>query len=324
MESEMLNIKPFVDQAYTRISEQIRKTPVEFSPGLSEELGCEVYFKCENYQLTGSFKIRGAMNKILGLNAKELGKGIVTASTGNHAAAVAEALEIVKGRGIIYMPENVTKTKIAKLEGNKLVELRFEGTDSVVAEQKAMEHAKESGSIWVSPYNDYEVIAGQGTIGVELIEQIAALDAIFVPVGGGGLISGIASYIKAVNPEIEIIGCQPKNSAVMYESIKAGGILELESLPTISDGTAGGVEQNSITFDFCKANVDRFCLVTEDEITEAVSYIIRNHNMIIEGAAGLALASLRKLKSEFKEKKVALILCGNKLAPEKLVEILSK
>jgi len=320
----MLNIKPFVDQAYTRIGQHIRKTPAEYAEKLSKDLGCEVFLKCENYQLTGSFKIRGAMNKILGLSSKDLEKGVVTASTGNHAGAVAEALKVVNGRGIIYMPENVSKTKVAQLEGNLSLELRFEGNDSVVAEKKALEYANQSGAIWVSPYNDYEVIAGQGTIGVELVEQIEALDAVFVPVGGGGLISGIAGYMKAVNPAIEIVGCQPENSAVMSASIEAGEILDLESKPTISDGTAGGVEQGSITFDFCKAYVDSFCLVSEDEIKSALSFIITNHNMIIEGAAGLALASLNKLHQNYTGKKVALILCGNKLGAKQLVDLLPK
>lgn len=174
----------------------------------------------------------------------------------------------------------------------------------------------------MSAYNDLQVVAGQGTIGLELERQLRTVDVVLAPVGGGGLIAGIAGYLKSGHEAIKIIGCQPYNSCVMHESIKAGRILDLESKPTISDGSAGGIEPGAITFDICKDMVDTFIILSEEEIIEALKLILAKHYLLIEGAAALSVAAFLKDKDKFKGKTIVLILSGCKIGIETLKEIL--
>ena len=261
----------------------IRETPLEHSPFLSEFAGADVYLKLENQQLSGSFKIRGAMNKILSLSDDERARPVVTASSGNHAAAVAYTLHGFGGKGVIYLPENVAKAKVEALAPYG-VELRFVGNDSVMGELEAMKAAEREGWTYVSPYSDPKIIAGQGTVALEIERQSDPIDTIFVPVGGGGLIAGIAGYLKARDASVHVVGCQPENSRVMAESVKAGKILELPSEPTLSDGTAGGLDPDAITFPICARVIDEFALLSEDAIAAAMRYLIEKHYMLVEGA----------------------------------------
>jgi len=281
-----------------------------------------VYLKLENWQVTGSFKARGAMNKILQLPEKDQDM-VVTASTGNHAEAVSYSLDRVGGKGVIFLPENVSGIKIEKLKFYKSVRLEFYGNDSVETEEKAKNWASENGYPYVSPYNDMDVICGQGTIGYEIVDQLgeSEADCVFVPVGGGGLISGVAGYLKHQWRDVEVIGCQPVNSAVMSKSINAGRILDIRSLATISDGTAGGVEKDAITFEFCQKLVDSWVLVSEQQIKRAVKLILEYESMIVEGSAGLSLAALLETRQKYRGKKVILILCGSKINADLLREI---
>ena len=191
------------------------------------------------------------MNKLLSLSQEERERGVVTASTGNHGAAVAFGLRHVGAAGIVFVPENAAKSKMANIEMLG-AEVRTFGHDSAKTEAYARQFAAQEGMIYISPYNDPQIIAGQGTIGVELVWQLETIDAVFVSVGGGGLISGVAGYLKSRLPQVQIIGCSPQNSQVIIQSVKAGEILDLPSLPTLSDGTAGGVEAGSITFPLCR------------------------------------------------------------------------
>ena len=315
------DVQKEVLEAEKRIRKHIRETPVEFSAYLSQLANCHVYLKLENIQFSGSFKLRGAMNKFLSLSEKESEKNIVTSSTGNHGAALAYILKKFNGRGTIYMPENVSQ---AKVEALRLygANLQFYGDDCIKAEMKAKETAIKNNDVWISPYNDPKIIGGQGTIAVELLRQLGKIDSVFIPVGGGGLASGIAGYLKSIDDTIEIIGCQPENSRVMFESFKAGKILDIESRPTISDGTAGGIEQGSITFDICRNTIDDFILVAEDEIKKAIKLILEKHYMLIEGGAALSIASFIKAKERFKDKHVVLIISGAKISLNQLKEIL--
>lgn len=317
-------MKEKVEDAYQQIQDYIVKTPLEYSSILSEQTGASVYLKLESMQTTGSFKLRGALNKVKSLPKETLEKGVVTASTGNHAAAVAHALSVSQNRGTIWMPTTVSSAKKEYLESYQNIEIQLFGEDSVETELKALEEAKKQGKEYISPYNDIEIVAGQGTIGVELLSQLPELEAVFVPIGGGGLISGIAGYLKEKRESIEIIGCQPENSAVMYHSMLAGKVIEEESFPTLSEGTAGGVEENTITFDFCKKWVDSYQLVSEGEIKEALKLLIKEHYLIVEGAAALSVASLLKDKKKWQGKQVVLILCGRKLPFKTLQEIINE
>jgi threonine dehydratase len=319
--TESLRIRDEVLEAEKRIRTCIRETPLEFSRYLSRVGESNVFLKLENLQTTGSFKLRGAANKLLSLRPEEKRRGLVTASSGNHGAAFAYLLDKLRLQGTIFLPHH---TSAAKVDSLRLygAQLEFHGDDCLLTEAFAKKNSEETGRTFVSPYNDVKIIGGHGTIGAELQRQAERIDAVFIPVGGGGLASGIAGYLKSVAGEIEIIGCQPQNSPVMYESVKAGKIVQMESLPTLSDGTAGGIEEGSVTFDICRECLDEFVLVSEDEIKEALVLFLAKHHMLIEGSAALAIASYLKLKERFKNRTVVLIISGAKLSLEKLKEIL--
>ena len=172
------------------------------------------------------------------------------------------------------------------------------------------------------PYNDADVIAGQGTVSVELAKQLSQIDAVFVAVGGGGLISGVGSFIRSVNPAVEIVSCQPAASAVMTESIKAGEILDLPSDPTLSDGTAGGIEAGSLTFDICRDVVGRYITVSEEQIAHAMREFIDSHHMLLEGAAGVAIAGLLEVASDYAGKNVVVIICGGNISRDTLKKVI--
>lgn len=309
-------------KAEQRIRPHILKTPLIESKYLSQLNNGKVFLKLESEQYTGSFKARGSMNKILSLSKADRAKGVITASTGNHALGFARALELTNTKGIIYLPENAVPSKIEALK-HYTAELKFYGNDSLETELHAKKIAEETGAIWVSPYNDLQIIAGQGTIGIELIEQIYPIDNILITVGGGGLISGVASYLKAVSPTTKVIGCQPENSPEMFMSVKAGEIKYMEKpLATLSDGSAGGLEPGAITFPICQEIVDEFILISETEIAAAIKLMVNKHHKIIEGAAGVALASFIKHAEQFKNKNVVIIICGANIDTEKLVSLL--
>lgn len=310
-----------VKAAENRIRSYIRRTPLEPSLYLDKLTGGNIHLKLENMQHSGSFKLRGALNKILSLNEKEKSLGLITASSGNHGAAFSWAAKKFGLNGIICVPETIST---AKLESLKLygIDIRLHGDDCIKAEMFAKHLAEKEGKTFISPYNDPYIIGGQGTVAVELAQEIALIDSVLVPVGGGGLISGIAAYLKAINPKAEIIGCQPDNSKVMYLSLEAGHILDIPSLPTLSDGTAGGIEQGSVTFDICRELVDDFIMVSEEEIKNALKLIIEKHALLVEGAAALPVASLLQQADRFRGKTAALIISGGKISLETLRSIL--
>lgn len=322
-EQVSVDVKKEALEAEKRIRQYIIETPVEYSPYLSQLGDCEVYLKLENMQISGSFKFRGAINKLLSLDKKTIEKGVVTASSGNHGAAFAYLIKKFGFKGTIYLPENASPAKIEllRLYG---VDLKLYATDCVKTEAFARETAKRNGLEYISSYNDPKVVGGQATVGIELARQLKKIDAVLVPVGGGSLIAGIAGYLKLVDKKVEIIGCQPENSAVMYESVKARKIVEMESKPTISDGTVGGVEKDAVTLDLCIKYVDDFILVSEDEIMEAIKLCLSKHHMLIEGAGALSIASFIKSKERFKNKNIVLILSGAKISLDTLKEVLCK
>jgi threonine dehydratase len=307
--------------AEERIRPYIRETILEHSTYLSEVGGANVYCKLENLQYTGSFKARGAMNKLLSLTTEELMRGIATASTGNHGVAVARSVKALNASGIVFVTENVSPSKVQAIE-RLGAGVRYYGKDCAETEVYARRYAARNHMTYVPPYNDPKVIAGQGTIGIELARQLDQVDAVFVSLGGGGLISGIASYLKSVHPEVQIIGCSPENSQVMIQSLKAGRILDLPSLPTLSDATAGGVEAGSITFDLCCELVNDYVTVTEDEIKENLRLFMETHHMLIEGAAAVAVASYLKTRHQFAGNNVVIVICGANISPETLKEVL--
>ena len=310
-----------VNEASERIFPYIYHTPLEHSMYLSDLTKSNVFLKLESQQKTGSFKVRGAFNKLLCCQKYQNKEtNYVTASTGNHGMACALAMTTLKMKGIIFIPENASSAKENRL---KLygVELKKHGLDCLETETKARATAKTDNSVYISPYADLHVIAGQGTVGKEIADDLPDVDAVFVTVGGGGLIGGIGSYFKCLKKQVEIIGCLPENSPVMHESIQAGHIVDIPSLDTLSDGSAGGLEEGSVTFPICQKVVDRWVLVSESEISRAIFLMLENHCKVIEGAAGVAVASFLKLSEEFRGKNVSIVLCGANISVAKLAQV---
>lgn len=317
-----MNYHQAIKQAHTRIAPHILRTPLLHSRYLNDGQGGAVFLKLENEQVTGSFKARGALNKILSMSAEEKAPGLVTASTGNHGLGFARALDISGDKGVIYLPENAVPSKIEAL-GQYPVELAFFGRDCLETELYAKQQAADKGMAWLSPYNDPAVIAGQGTVGKEMLEDLPDVDVVLATIGGGGLMSGVASWVRANKPEVEIIGCLPKNSPEMFLSVKQGSPVEdYEPLDTLSDGSAGGCEPDSITFALCRDQVDDYVLISEEEIAAAIRWMVEKHHKIIEGAAGVALAACMKHRERFEGKKVAVVICGGNISTEKLKTIL--
>mgnify|MGYP001551000227 FL=1 len=299
-----------IKQAALRIRPHVMATPLFPSQYLSEMNGGSVYLKLESEQVTGSFKARGALNKVLALKPENKANGLVTASSGNHALGFARALSISGDSGVIYLPENAQPSKVEALR-HYGVELVFHGQSCLEAEMQARAVADEKGMVWVSPYNDPLVIAGQGTVGKEILERLPEVDVVLATVGGGGLISGLAAWIKCESPAVEVIGCLPENAPEMYLSVLKGEVVGLEEpLETLSDGSAGGIEPGAITFDLCRQLVDDYVLIGEKDIAEAIRWMVGRHHKIIEGAAGVALAAFMKNTARFAGKNVAIVICG--------------
>jgi threonine dehydratase len=305
-----------IKEARERIAPLVRKTRVEeldILPGL----GVRVFAKMENEQDTGSFKLRGATNRILRLSPEESARGVVTASNGNHGLGVATAAARVGIAAEICVSNQIAASKAERIEkcGAKVHRAAETPLEAEVAGRAA---AESSGRVFISPYNDWDVVAGQGTISVELLEQVPAqiphIDAVFVAAGGGGLVGGIGAYLKHASPATEVVACWPENSAVLYESMKAGHIGSFPEKPTVSESTAGGVEDGSITFDICKNVVDSCVLVSEEQILDAMRLVQREKGWVIEGAAGVALAALIKTAERYKGKTVVVLICGGNIS----------
>lgn len=284
-------------------------TPLIGWAAATEEAGTEILLKCEHQQKTGSFKVRGALAKLLSLSDEQRDRGVVAASTGNHGLGVAHALSALGGNGLVCVPEHASPVKVAAIRRYG-VEARVMGRDPLETEQRARLLAAETGMSYISPYNDLDVIAGQGTVGEEIVRQLGGrpVDMVVVAVGGGGLISGIGASVKSALPGVRLIGASPVNDAAMAASVKAGVVTQVDARPTISDGTAGGVEEGSITLPLCAELVDEWILITEPEIRSALRFMIDTEHQLIEGAAALAIAA--GLKADRGSQATVIVSCG--------------
>ena len=303
----MTDVLREVQAAVARLAPWVRRTPVRRSRYLSGVSGCEVFLKLENEQLTGSFKVRGAFNKLLPLQGTD--QHIVAASTGNHALGVAHACTTLGLACTLYMPLSTKQYKVAALR-KYAAQLRFLPGDGLEAEYEARRAACAPRHVFVSPYNDWAVIGGQGTVGTELLAQVPDLDYVFVAVGGGGLISGIASAFRVHSPRTRVVGCSPAASPVMHESVRAGRIVTFPSAPTLSDGTAGGIEAGAVTFSLCRDLVDEWLTVSEDEIARAMQALYSRESLVVEGAAGVATAAFLRRAPRLEGLRIAIVLCG--------------
>ena len=312
--AELANL---VVEAAERTRPHVRETPVSHSPSLSAATGADVWLKCENFQVTGSFKIRGAVNSLATLPAEVTANGVVAASSGNHGIAVAYAGRELGVAVTVFVPEGASPVKVAAMR-RLGAEVSFFGTDGLDTELEARRQAAAGSRRYVSPYNDIAVIAGQGTVGLEVLRQLGRIDAIVVSVGGGGLIGGIASYFGRHSSRTRVIGAQPANSCVMARSVRAGHVVDIPSLSTLSDGTAGGLEADTITFALCRDLVDDWVLVDEGAIGGAMRQAIEDEHMLIEGSAGVAVAALHASAASLRGQRVAVVLCGANVSAETL------
>lgn len=316
-----------VAQAEERIRSQVRRTPVERSTFLSSAQ-VDVWLKLEHLQETGSFKWRGALHKMAILSEAELARGVVTASNGNHGMAVSAAGAWRGIRPQVYLREDVPEERVRLIRGLGGEPCRY-GRTPLEAEQEARRQAMARGQVFISPYNDAEVVAGQGTIGLELVRQLPRLDRLFVSVGGGGLIGGIGVALRALRPGVRLVGCWPAHSAAMARSLEAGRIVEVEEAPTLSESTAGGIEEGSLTFPLCQSVIDERILVSEEEIRDAMWLIAQHERWMVEGAAAVAVAGFLRWRTERErgqavasasvhcgeKETVAILLCGRNIAP---------
>ena len=310
------------ERAAARIAGLVRETPLDYSPAFSAATGADVWFKLENLQYTGSFKLRGAANRLMTLTPEERAAGCVTASSGNHGAAVAYAMQKLNIAGVIFVPEQTSSVKVDAIRSYG-GDVRFFGTDGLDTELHARDYAGQNSMFYVSPYNDAEVMAGQGSCGVEIAAQLPDVDEVFIAIGGGGLISGVGSVLRRHSKSVRIIGCQPSASAVMAHSVEAGEILQLPSAPTLSDGTAGGIEPGAITFDLCKELVDDYVLIDEPEIAAAMRTFMDSQHQLIEGAAAVAIAAMLANAADLKGRKVVILVCGANISRESLLSVIS-
>ena len=306
------DVLPMIDEAAARVYSVVTETPLVPLPSGTCGLGA-AFAKLEQLQVTGSFKLRGATNKLMSLTKAQAAAGVIASSTGNHGLGVATAAKMLGIDAEVFLSAQVTSAKRDKIRQCG-ARVRIVGADPLAAEIAARAAAAQSGRTYVSPYNDPYVVAGQGTIAVELMRQAPDLDAIYIATGGGGLISGIGSYLKAAAPHAEIIGCWPENSPVLYECIRAGRIFDAPESKTLSESTAGGVEEGSITFDLCREVMDRGVLVTEEEILDAMRWG-HGQGWAVEGASGVALAACFKESIRYANKKVVVLICGGNPSP---------
>jgi len=295
--------------AHQRIRASVLETPLEDASESFPALAARVLFKREDLQHTGSFKLRGATNKLLSLTPEQCNAGITAASTGNHGMGAARAAAALGTAADIYVSAHVPLAKVKKIESYGAC-VRRVGEDHLDAELAARAAAAQSGKVFISPYNDADVMTGQGTIAVELLRQSPKIDAVFVAVGGGGLIGGIGAYLKWASPQTEVVGCWPKNSRVLYESIKAGRIIEVAEESTVSESTAGGLESGSITLDTGRAVIDRSVLVSEERMVREAQ------GWLMEGAAGTALAAFLQTADRYAGKTVVVIICGGNVSEQ--------
>jgi threonine dehydratase len=305
-----------ITEAYERIKADIRRTPAEYSEALSRETGAKVYVKWECEQITGSFKLRGALNKLRSLSAEEKSRGVVSASTGNHGLAISHAAGL-EGVGLkLFLPETVAEVKRKRIEAMG-VDVEVQGASCDKAEMLARAFAGRTGRVFVSPYNDRAIICGAGTVGLELAGVIPRFDDVLIPIGGGGLIAGIAGFLKAVRPEARIVGVEPETSAFMAASVAAGRIVEIDERETIADAVAGGIEPGSITFPLCRDLVDAIEVVPERLIARGLSVIEALEGRIVEGAGALPLAALLHAPEKWSGRTVVAVVSGGNIAPER-------
>jgi threo-3-hydroxy-L-aspartate ammonia-lyase len=310
-----------IEEAAKRLEGVAVRTPLLPAPWLARQIGAtEVRLKCENLQHAGAFKIRGAYNMIARLSEAERANGVITYSSGNHGQAVALAARVFKVPAVVVMPTTAPRIKV---EGARKLgaEVVMEGTTSTHRYHKAVEIAEQRGLAMIPPFDHADIIAGQGTVGREILDDWADVDAVLVPIGGGGLMSGIAAYIKQTRPGVQVIGVEPENADAMYRSLEAGELVTIESKPTIADGLMP-VRPGELTFQHAREFLDQIVRVSDDSIRDAAQALLVNSKLVVEFSGAATVAAL--LSSAFKSSgHIVAVLSGGNLEPARAAELLN-
>jgi len=310
-------------EAKERIKDIVVDTPFSYAPYLSENSGCEVYLKKENLQITGAFKIRGAYNKIASLTQEQRACGVVAASAGNHAQGVALSASKFNIKAVIVMPES---TPLTKINGVKHfgAEVILAGANYDEAYAYAISYGEKNSLTFVHPFEDEDVIAGQGTVALDILDKCENLDAVIIPVGGGGLISGMACAFKSINPNIEVIGVSATGAPALKKSFELKKAVDSESVRTIADGIAVR-DTSAVTLAHMLETVDKFISVDDEEIASAILYLLEKQKLVVEGAGAVGVAALLHHKLDYlKDKKVAVVLSGGNMDVTLLSVIIEK
>ena len=293
-------------QARNRIRHHIYQTPLIPSRKTGQHFNAKVLFKAENFQLTGSFKLRGALSRV---SAQTSSERLITASSGNHGIGAAFAAQSLSKDLTVVLPETVMPAKLEKIKSFG-VEVILHGAETGLAEQHAQLLTASGAYSYISPYNDADIVAGQGTIGLEILEQCDRVDNVFISMGGGGLIGGVGSVLKAFRLSTKIYGVAALNSNALAASMAAGRVVETEHLPTLAEAVAGGIDEDTITLPLASSVVDRVVECDEADIVEALKTLAFDENMIVEGSAALALAGFTKVAHELAGQTSIILLCG--------------
>ena len=308
MDTKMLTLERF-EEASDIVRKVTQETKLVYSDFYSTQTGNKVYFKPENMQLTGAYKLRGAYYKISTISDEERAKGLITASAGNHAQGVAYAAKCFGVKAVIVMPTTTPLIKVNRTKGYG-AEVVLYGDVYDEACEKAYELAKENGYTFIHPFDDPAVATGQGTIAMEIIKELPVVDYILVPVGGGGLATGVSTLAKLLNPKIKVIGVEPEGANCLQESVKAGKVLTLDHVSTIADGTAVKTPGSRI-FPYLQKNLDDIITVPDEELVVAFLDMVENHKMVVENSGLLTVAALKHL--DVKGKKIVSILSGGNM-----------
>ncbi len=300
-----------IKTAAERLTKVIRKTALDFNQTYSEKYQAEIYFKREDQQTVRSYKIRGAYNKMASLSKTEIQNGVVCASAGNHAQGVALSCFILKVKGTIYMPSTTPAQKINRVNtlGKEWVEVVLFGDTFDDANDAAIQYSNENNLPFIPPFDDPKIIEGQGTVGIEILEDLPNVDFIFIPVGGGGLTAGVCAYIKEIHPEVKIIGVEPAGAPAMYQSLQEGKVVTLEEIDKFVDGAA--VQRvGEFTFPVCQKYMDDMLLVPEGKVCTKILEMYNNDAIVAEPAGALSVAALEQYADQIKGKKVVCIISG--------------
>jgi len=313
-----------VISAQNRIADIVTHTPFRPSFNLSKKTGKNIFLKLENMQPSGSFKLRGAANAILSLSDEERARGIVTMSAGNHGKGVAYVANKVGIKATVFVSELVPRHKIEAMQ-NLGAEVVVAGKDQDVATDQALKMSKEKGATFISAFDDPQVIAGQGTVALEILKENPSIDTMLVQLSGGGLMSGVAVAAKSINPNIKLVGVTIEHGAGMYEAIKAGKIVAVDEKASVADALQGGLPfDNKYTFEICRDNTDSIVRVPEEQIEKAMSYGFRKERLVLEGSGAATIAPLLFNDVSDYGENIAVILSGDNVDVKQLLSIVSK